>query len=85
MKFAYAKRAAAIVAGVALSALPLDAANVQAAPSDPAPPCINCQPGPGGGPAQSPSMNGPGIDVPGSPGIEPPVGGGPKTGGRSVG
>jgi hypothetical protein len=85
MKSKYVARAAAIIAGVALSALPVDAATVHAAPSDPAPPCMNCDPGPGGGPApgpsmQGPSMKGPNLEPPGTTVVEPPTGGGPKSG-----
>ena len=79
---------AAITAGVGLSTLTSGAALVYAAPSDPPPPCINCQPGPGG-PGSSPQDN---PLPPGYPGflhpvrgvLIPPVGGGPTSGGRSV-
>jgi hypothetical protein len=76
--------AVAIATGLGLSTLPSGAGIVHAAPSDPPPPCVDCQPGPGDGPAQYPSDNSPGIRIPGSPGVQPPVGGGPKSGGRSV-
>ena len=75
--------AAAIAAGLGVSTLLSGAGIVRAAPADPPPPCINCDPVPGDGPSD-PSMTGPGIKVPGSPGVQPPVGGGPKSGGRSV-
>ena len=88
MKTKYFARAAAVAAGIGLSALPVGAEAVHAAPADPPPPCINCDPGPGGGPSgpsmNGPSMNSPGIIVPDRPGVEPPVGGGSKSGGRSV-
>ena len=78
----YVKRlvgAAATAAGVGLSALTFGAGLVNAAPSDPPPPCPTCQPGPG--PAMTgPAMTGP----PGSPAVAPPkVGGGPNSGGRA--
>ena len=76
--------AAAMATGLGLSALLSGAGMVRDAPSDPPPPCVNCQPGTGDGPSQYPSENSPGIQIPGSPGIKPPVGGGPKSGGRSV-
>ncbi len=89
MKSKYAARLAALAAGIGLSALPLGVAIVHAAPSDPPPPCVNCEPGPGGGPApgpqmQGPSMKGPNLEPPGTTGVQPPTGGGPKSG-RSAG
>jgi hypothetical protein len=81
---------AAIATGVGLSVLTAGVGLVHATPSNPTSPCLlNCQPGPGG-PGSSPQDNPlrpgyPGIRVPGSPAvIIPPVGGGPKSGGRSV-
>jgi hypothetical protein len=81
---------AAIATGVGLSVLTSAAGLVHADPSNPSPPCLfNCPTGPGG-PGSSPQDNPlrpgyPGIRVPGSPAvIIPPVGGGPKSGGRSV-
>jgi hypothetical protein len=82
--------AAAIAAGIGLSALPCGVGLVNAAPSDPPPPCLNCQPdprGPDNGPQDNPPglpPGNPGVGVPGNAGIEPPVGGGPTSGGRSV-
>ena len=84
MKTKFAVGAAAVAAGIGLSALPLGAVTVHAAPFDPPPPCLNCEPGPGGGPAPGPSMKGPSLQYPGTPEVLPPTGGGPKTGGRSV-
>jgi hypothetical protein len=81
--------AAAIVTGIGLSTLTSGAGIVHADPSNPPPPCLfYCPPGPGG-PGSSPQDNPlppgyPGIRVPGSPLLIPPVGGGPKSGGRSV-
>jgi hypothetical protein len=82
--------AAAIATGVGLSVLTSGAGLVYAAPPTQPLPCLgNCQPGPGG-PGSRPQDNPlrlgfPGILVPGSPAvIFPPVGGGPKSGGRSV-
>jgi len=73
----YMKRLAGVAvtaAGVGLSALTVGTGLVNAAPSDPPPPCPTCHPGPGG------AMTGP----PGSPAVDPPiVGGGPKSGGRA--
>ena len=83
MKPKYFARAAAVAAIIGLSALPVGVEAAHAAPADPPPPCINCDPVPGDGPSD-PSMTGPGIKVPGSPGVQPPVGGGPKSGGRSI-
>jgi hypothetical protein len=81
---------AVMATGVGLSPVMPGAALVYAAPSNQSPPCLlNCQPGPGG-PGSSPQTNPlrpgyPGILVPGRPAvIVPPVGGGPKSGGRSV-
>ena len=76
--------AAAITTSVGLSAFTLGVGVFHATLSDPPPPCPTCQPdpaGPGSGPADSP-----GIEVPGPGGtrVEPPVGGGPKSGGRAV-
>jgi hypothetical protein len=80
--------AAAIATGVGLSTLTSGAGIVQATPSNPPPPCFNCQPGPGG-PGSSPQDNPlppgyPGLRFPGSPLLIPAVGGGPKSGGVSV-
>jgi hypothetical protein len=81
--------AAAIATGVGLSTLTSGAGLVQAEPSNPPPPCLlNCQPGPGG-PGSSPQDNPlppgyPGLRFPGSPLLIPAIGGGPKSGGRSV-
>jgi hypothetical protein len=81
----YVKRlagAAATAAGVGLSALTFGAGLVNAAPSDPPPPCPTCQPGPGGA-MTGPAMTGPSAP-PGGPATVPPkVGGGPKSGGRA--
>jgi hypothetical protein len=77
----------AIVAGVGLSVLTSAAGLVHAAPSNPPPPCFNCQSGPGGplGTQDNPLPPGyPAIQVPGGRYIIPSVGGGPKSGGRSV-
>jgi hypothetical protein len=78
--------AAAIATGVGLSVLTSGAGPVQAAPSNPFPPCLlNCQPVPASVPQDNPlPPNSSGIRVPGSRKISPPVGGGPKSGGRSV-
>jgi hypothetical protein len=79
--------AAAIATGIGLSVLPWGVSHVQAAPSDPPPPCLNCPPGPGEGPQGNPptlSPNNPGVQAPANARIEPPVGGGPTSGGRSV-
>jgi len=65
---------AAIATGVGLSTLTSGAGLVHAAPSNPPPPCANCQPGP----------SGPGIQVPGGRYVIPPVGGSAKSGGRAV-
>jgi hypothetical protein len=75
---------AAITTSVGLSAFTLGVGAFHATLSDPPPPCPTCQPdpvGPGSGPNP-----GPGIEIPGpgAPRIEPPVGGGPKSGGRAV-
>jgi hypothetical protein len=78
--------AAAIAAGIGLSAVLLIPGVMHAAPADPPPPCVNCQAGPGNGPVQNPAppAENPGVQVPGKPQVMPPVGGGPKSGGRSV-
>jgi hypothetical protein len=78
--------AAAIAAGIGLSGLPLTPGVIHSAPADPPPPCVNCQPGPGDGPVENPAppAENPGIDAPGKPQVIPPVGSGPKSGGRSV-
>jgi hypothetical protein len=76
----YVKRlagAAATAAGVGLSAVTFGAGLVNAAPSDPPPPCPTCQPGPGG------AMTGPPAPPGGPATVLPPVGGGPKSGGRA--
>jgi hypothetical protein len=90
MRMKLLAEAAAIATGVGLSVLTSGAGLVHAAPSNQPRPCLlNCQPGPGG-PGSSPQNNPlrpgyPGILVPGSPAVViPPVGGGPKSGGRSV-
>ncbi len=75
----------AVATGIALSTLTSGTALVYAAPSNPSPPCVICQPGPtepGG--QQNNRWVSPGILVPGRSIIIPPTGGGPKTGGRSV-
>jgi hypothetical protein len=76
--------AVAIATGLGLSTLPSGAGVVHAAPSDPPPPCVDCPPGAGDGPSQNPSEISPGIKSPDRPVVEPPVGGGPKSGGRAV-
>jgi len=79
---------AAIATGVGLSTLTSAAGLVHAAPSNPPPPCFNCQPAPGGPGSSSQDIprppGSPWIQVPGSRYIIPPVGGGPKSGGRTV-
>jgi hypothetical protein len=76
----YVKRlagAAATAVGVGLSALTFGAGLVNAAPSDPPPPCPTCHPG-------QPGPGGAMPEPPGSPAVDPPiVGGGPKSGGRA--
>jgi hypothetical protein len=78
--------AAAIATGIGLSVLPWGVGRVDAAPSDPPPPCLDCPPGPGGPGAAPPgSPNNPAIVDPGNPSrIIPPVGGGATSGGRVV-
>jgi hypothetical protein len=77
--------AAAIATGIGLSVLPWGVGRVDAAPSDPPPPCVDCPAGPGGpGAAPPESPNNPGVVAPGQSEIAPPVGGGPKSGGRAV-
>ena len=66
--------AAAIATGVGLSTLTSGAGLVHAAPSNPPPPCVTCPSSPGG----------PGIQVPGSRKIIPPMGGSAKSGQASV-
>lgn len=78
MNITYFVRAAA--AGIAFSALPIDVGTVHA---DPTPPCTHdC--GPGIHDTPSDGRDSPGINIPGSPGVQPPSGGGPNSGGRSV-
>jgi hypothetical protein len=79
---------AAIATGVGLSVVTAGAGLVHAAPSNPPPPCFNCQSGPGG-PGSSPQDNPlppgyPGILVPSRGVIIPPMGGSAHSGGRSV-
>jgi hypothetical protein len=77
--------AAAIATGIGLTVLPWGVGRVDAAPSDPPPPCLDCPPGPGGPGAAPPgSPNNPGVVAPGQSEIEPPVGGGATSGGRVV-
>jgi hypothetical protein len=77
-------QAAVIATGVGLSTLISPAALVHADPANPSPPCLlNCQPGPDPQDNQLPPGY-PGVQPPGSSVIIPPVGGGPKTGGRAV-
>jgi hypothetical protein len=78
--------AAAIATAIELSASTFGIGFVHAAPSDPPPPCPTCQSGPGGVGAAPPNdPNNPAIVNPGNPSkIVPPVGGGSKSGGRSV-
>jgi hypothetical protein len=79
--------AAAIAVGIGLSALPLTPGVIHSAPADPPPPCVDCQPGPDGSPLENPApppQDSPGIEAPGKPEVIPPVGGGPKSGGRAV-
>jgi hypothetical protein len=68
--------AAAIATGAGLSVLTPGAGLVQAAPSNPFPPCLlNCQPGTASAPQDNPlPPNSAGIWVPGSRNISPPVG-----------
>jgi hypothetical protein len=74
-------KSAAIATGVGLSVLTSGGGVVHAAPSNPPPPCFNCQPDP----QQNPLPPGyPGLRFPGSQLLIPAVGGGPKSGGRSV-
>jgi hypothetical protein len=73
--------AAAIATSVGLSAFTFGGGAFRATLSDPAPPCPTCQPEPAG-PEETP-----GVKVPmpgGGTKLEPPVGGGPKSGGRAV-
>jgi hypothetical protein len=75
----------AVATGIALSTLTSGTALGYAAPPNPSPPCVICQPGlagPGG--QQNNDSVSPGILVPGRSIVIPPTGGGPKTGGRSV-
>ncbi|MDT5086905.1 MAG: hypothetical protein QOE48_3395 [Mycobacterium sp.] len=77
--------AAAITTSVGLSAFTLGVGVFHATLSDPPPPCPTCQPDPGGPGSDPPTT--PGIKVPGPGGttrMEPPTGGGPKSGGRAV-
>jgi hypothetical protein len=79
--------ATAIATGIGLSASTFGIGIVHAAPLDPPPPCPTCQPGPDGSgiPPEAPTgPNNPGIQVPGEAQIEPPVGGGPTSGGQTV-
>jgi hypothetical protein len=80
---------AVIATGVGLAPVMSGVAAVHASPSNPLSPCSNCLPGPGGGPGGG-ALDGqypygyPGIHVPSRSVIIPPVGGGPKSGGRTV-
>jgi len=85
MKSSYAIHLPVFAAGIGLSGLPMGVLTVNAAPSDPPPPCVYCDGGPGGGPATGPSMQGPSMQSPETSGVQPPSGGGPKSGGRAVG
>jgi hypothetical protein len=78
--------AAAIATAIELSASTFGIGFVNAAPSDPPPPCPTCQSGPDGvGAAPPESPNNPAIVDPGNPSqINPPVGGGATSGGRAV-
>lgn len=78
--------AAVIATAIELSASTFGMGFVQAAPSDPPPPCPTCQPDPGGPDVAPPGdPNSPAIVNPNNPGkIQPPTGGGPKSGGRTV-
>ena len=73
--------AAAMTTGVGLSAFTLGIGGFHATLSDPPAPCPTCQPEPGGEPAETPGVK---VPAPGGTKLEPPVGGGPKSGGRAV-
>ncbi len=87
MRLKHLVSAAATGAAIGLSPLLTSAGAGYAAPADPPPPCVDCQPVPGDGPLDNPAPPRPatpGVEVPGKPEVIPPVGGGPNSGGRSV-